>query len=217
MPGQADTSLPNCHKLYVATSGGGKSSALKADLAASKPERLVMWDPEGEHETGVQVGSIAQFTRVLAGATCSGKRYSIAVQVRPSVDEFERFCRAVWAVACSTRPMTVVVEELADVTRNAGKASPAWGELIRRGRKYGVTIYVVTQSPTEISKTVYRNVNALWCGVCETEAERRRMAAHLDIGLEKMRALQPLEYYQKRLGHPASRGKITFSRGLPRL
>lgn len=217
MPGTADTSLPNCHKLYVATSGGGKSSALKADLAASKPHRLVLWDPEGEYKASVRVQSVAALAAMLSGATRSGKRYSVAVQVRPSVDSFERFCRAVWAVACSTRPMSVVVEELADVTRSAGKASPVWGELIRRGRKYATTLHVVTQSPTEISKTVFRNVNAIWCGVCETEAERKRMAAHLDIGLEKMRALQPLEYFEKRLGHPSEKGKITFLKGQPRL
>ena len=155
MPGQADTSLPNCHKLYVATSGGGKSSALKADLSSSKPQRLVLWDPEGEYQAGMRVLSVADFAKFIGPATRSGKRYSVAVQVRPSVESFELFCRAVWAVACSSRPMTVVVEELADVTRGAGKASQAWGELVRRGRKYAVTLRVVTQSPTEISKTVF--------------------------------------------------------------
>lgn len=217
MPGNADTSLPNRHVLYVGTSGSGKSSAVKATLAAGRPSRLVLWDPESEYPAGVRLRTVAKLACALGSATASGKQYSISLGARPCVEGFERFCRAVWAVACSTRPMTVVIEELADVTRSAGKASPAWGELIRRGRKYGVTILAVTQSPTEISKTVYRNVGAKWVGMCETEAERMRMAAELDISRSKMAVMSPLEYYQKSLGKPAISGKIRFIKGQPRL
>lgn len=217
MPGIPDTSLPNRHSLFVATSGGGKSSAVKAILESQNPHRVVFWDPDGEYTARIRARSAGEFAKQLARATKSGKRYRIALECRPTVKNFERFCAAVWAVACSTRPMVVVVEELSDVTPSAGKASQAWGEVIRRSRKFAVTLLCVTQSPTEISKTVYRNVKYKWAGIVETEAERGRMAKELDVSRRAISELSPLHFYQKATGEPARQGHIKFSRGKPTL
>ncbi len=55
------------------------------------------------------------------------------------------------------RKLTVIVEELADVT-TPQKAPESWGVLLRRGRKYGISTYAVTQRIQEIDKTIIGNM-----------------------------------------------------------
>lgn len=214
MSDRVDASLPNRHVLIAGCSGSGKSSYLRALLAADPPARLVAWDPDHDHDMPRRE-RVGDYVRELARAVRSGRRYRLALTCRPTVAAFERWCQAVWAIADARRPITAVVEELSDVSPGAGRASPAFGELVRKGRKYGVRILAVTQSPAEISKTIYRNVGAKVALRQEGEAERRRMAEVLDVPLTTVLALQPLEYLARTGAEPAARGSIAFRGGRP--
>ena len=103
----------------------------------------------------------------------------------------------VFAALDGRYPTEILIEELADVSPSAGKASPKFGELIRRARKYNGRITALTQRGTEISKTVYTQSAEFWIGRQEaTDLPRvSRLAAVTEARLS---AIQPLHYIRKR-------------------
>lgn len=212
MPGRMDSSLPNRHRLMMGTSGSGKSSRIRELMRTEKPRHLIAWDPDEDYEIRHRYRSVAAFIRALKSAIASGRPFQIALTVPPTVERFEQYCRAAWAVADCRRTLTVLCEELADVSPSAGKATPAFGELVRKGRKYGVEVWAVTQSPAEISKTIYRNVGIKWAGMQEDEASVKRISQVLRVPVAEVEGLQPLEYFEKRAGADAERGTLTFSK-----
>jgi len=205
MPGNANTRLKNRHHLIAATSGGGKSAWLKDKVKNAK--RLIVWDPDEEYKA-VRYRTRSEFVRALYAAINSGQGYKLALSVDAIPGNFDWFCRVVWAVADCRRQIVVVAEEIADVTTTA-KALPAWGTLCRRGRKYGLIIYAVTQRPAECDKTIYSQAAYKWVGILENEADRKRLSSLIGASVADLGALNPLEYYLKSPGaNPPKKGVV---------
>lgn len=104
---------------------------------------------------------------------------------------FALWCKCVFAWA----NCVAVAEEIADVTSPA-KAPPAWGRLIRRGRKYGIEIWAVTQRPAEADKTILSNAAVLRTGALGRMADRKAIAAEMDIPVGEIGALVPLDFIE---------------------
>lgn len=201
-----DTSRPNRHAIAVGASGSGKTTWIRQEIKRRKPERLLVWDPDEDHDCH-RLHSRAEFAQALAAAHRQGKRYRLGLVVPPTRANFAWWCRTVWTLADARRPIQLVVEELADVTTVA-KAAPEWGAVCRRGRKYGLDWIAATQRPQECDKTAFNQAATRWCGVLQSDADRKRMAAEIDRPVADLAALQPLEYFHREGPAAASRHKL---------
>ncbi|HKJ87198.1 MAG TPA: hypothetical protein VKA48_01575, partial [Gammaproteobacteria bacterium] len=202
MKQRIDPSLPNNHHVVAGQSGSGKSTWVKRKVR--KARRLLVWDPHYEYPV-TRHRSLAAF---VAAARQSGP-LQIALSVDPTPRNFEKFCEVAELVISADRKTTVVVEELADVT-TPSKASPAWGRLARGARKFGGTIYAITQRPQEADKTIYTQAAYLWVGFLERPKDQKEMADRLAVSVDDVRAIKPGNYLYKGPGKAATSHKITF-------
>lgn len=209
MPRKIDVSLDNKNHLVIGTSGSGKSTWVKQQIRKIKPARLLIWDPDQEYQ-GERVYKLSDLARVLVKK--KNQRYKIAVTVDPNMMNFDFFCRVAFAVLSADKPTMIVIEELADVT-TVSKAPPAWGQLSRRGRKYGGVIFAITQRPAECDKTIYSQAPFKWCGYLENEADQKRVASQMGINIDQVKNLGGLEYLYKTPGPgEPERGKLRINR-----
>lgn len=203
---------PNGHTFYLAMTGGGKSTALKANPDIPKRGgRALIYDPDLDH-WALHTHTLAEFLRHVRAANRSGKSYRIAYTGRQddqkqTVENFERFCRIVWAVLDGTpgREIDVIIEELADVSPGAGRATVEFGRLLRRSRKYGCRLHMTSQRPQEIAKTALSQAGRLFVGLQQTSADRRHLASMIDVPETDLATLKPLEFYVKSGAAPAVR------------
>lgn len=196
LPGKQNATLENRHHLLIGTSGSGKSHTAKAAIA--KAGRVLVWDPDEDYNLP-RLYSLGAFARAVAACIQQGKPLRFALTVDATAGNFEQFCKIITRVMCASRPMVVVVEEVADVV-NSGKASHYWGIVARRGRKYGLTLYAVTQRPAECDKTIYSQTPYKWVGVLENEQDRKRLAGLIGVTVADLAGLHPHEAYYKRPG-----------------
>lgn len=203
---------PNGHTFYLSMTGGGKSTALKANPDIPKRGgRALIYDPDLDH-WALHTHTLADFLRHVRAAARSGKPYRIAYTGRQddqkeTVDNFERFCKIVWAVLDGTpgKEVDVIIEELADVSPGAGRATVEFGRLLRRSRKYGCRLHMTSQRPQEIAKTALSQAGKLFVGTQQTSADRKHLAAMIDVPETELATLQPLEFFIKSGAAPAQR------------
>lgn len=190
--------------LTLVTGASRTGKSLETQARTRRDDPLLVWDPEGQWAA---LGLARQISLAeLLELTHAGPRGRVAYVAAPSPKSFDTFCRIAWAWVRLVR-CTVVVEELADVT-NPGKAPEAWGMLLRRGLKYGANIYATTQAPAESDKTIIRNAGRVLSFRQERAGDRAYMARELDVPLERVASLQPLEYLEKRRGEGITRGRV---------
>lgn len=176
---------------FCGNSGTGKSSKIKEML--KKAPRAIIFDPDDEYGelTGVKRVTTA---KALIELLKSHKNKSLKVAfVAEGVKSFEFWanCAFQWANCVA------VAEEIADVT-TPSKAPPAWGRLIRRGRKYGVLICAVTQRPAEADKTILSNAAVIRTGALGRHADREAIAREMDCKSSVISKLVPLDYIEYR-------------------
>lgn len=198
---KVDTSRQASIVLVTGSSGSGKSAWVKKQIVRAR--RLIIWDIDDEYSekiTGVtRVTDIKELARALKSSQ-NGKFAFVG-----SVADFDLFCRCVFAWgAC-----VCVVEELADVTSPA-KAPPGWGQLVRRGRKYGIAIYAVTQRPSESDKTIVGNCTLIHVCKMSKASDRNYMAKEMDISQAEIDQLKPLEFIEKYQTGEIKRGRLRF-------
>lgn len=192
--------------VVAGSSGSGKSAWVKQQLRQHR--RVLAWDPEAEyaHEPGfVAIASPRALLDTLRKKTTQPGRYCF---VPSSLSRFDWFCRLAFAWSRAA-PCAVVAEETADVT-TPNKAPQWYGTLIRRGRKWGLTLYGVTQRPAESDKTIIGNAHVIHCGRMQRAQDRKYMAAELDVSAERVARLQPLEWIERGPGGEITTGKLKF-------
>lgn len=197
MPNQPQPNQPTLTSrpdgsLYVVTGASrtGKTTWVVKRCASAR--RLLVWDSVGEWGDRFnceRVRSVAELSRVIF------RRARIAFDVPCTPENFSAFCRAAW-IFIRAASGVVVVEELADVT-SPGKAPVFWGELIRKGLRYGPEIYALTQRPSESDKTVMGNASVLHVHQMAREEDARYMARELRCGVEVVDKLAPFEWVER--------------------
>ncbi|MBO9490733.1 hypothetical protein J7384_10210 [Endozoicomonas sp. G2_1] len=186
---KADTSLNAEHVYICGNSGTGKSSHIKEKIA--KAQRVIAFDPDDEY------GELPGFTRVTSASQLvellqAHKNTALKVAfVAEGVKAFE-----FWAnCAFNWRNCVAVAEEIADVT-TPSKAPPAWGRLIRRGRKYGILICAVTQRPAEADKTILCNAAVIRTCALGRDADRQAIAREINAHVSEIAGLKPLDWIE---------------------
>lgn len=195
-----DTSRNADITLVSGSAGSGKSAWTKKQIA--KETRLAIWDIDDEYSEirGVKrITKISEFAKALLNAD-KGKFAFVGNR-----DDFDMFCRCVFAWS----DCTCVTEELSGVT-SPGKAPDGWGELVRRGRKYGIKIIAVTQRPSESDKTIVGNASCIHVGRLARAQDRKYMANEMDVPQADLDALKPLEFIEKFATGEVKTGKVTF-------
>jgi len=189
----------NRHAMAAGCSGSGKSQAIGQKLLPTGyGHRVLLWDPDEDHRA-TRFEDRAAYARAVRHALASGKGFRLAWSGRVDLATFEWWCRVVWAALDGNKTTYVGIEELADVSPSAGKASPAFGELLRKGRKYGAVLIMGTQRGAEVSKTCWTQVKSKWVGQQEA-GDVRRMAREAGVSESDINDLAPLEFWVKPAG-----------------
>lgn len=189
-----DTSRKADIRYVIGSTGAGKSSYVKAEIAADK--RILIFDPDDEYGeipgifSALTPGKLLERLKASKGGPFRGRL------VAGGVDNFEFINSAafVWTNC------TLVAEELADVTKPSW-APPFWGRVIRRGaRKRAIRIFATTQRPAEVDKTIFSQATMIRTGLLGRDADRRSVAAELDVSPAEIAALNELDFleYHKR-------------------
>ncbi|WP_462172010.1 ATP-binding protein [Pseudoalteromonas xiamenensis] len=205
-----DPSLPNENMLIVGASGSGKSAFLREKIDFKQP-RIIAWDPEEDYQLP-RIRSIKAFL-ALAKKTGFGP-IRVAVTVQPNEENFERWAGIVFELCHAAAPMTILADEIADVTR-VSKASPYWGQLCRKVRKYAGRLCAITQRPQEADKTIMNQVEYTWCGALKTQASAKYMAAEMGISVQELQDIKniprkQIQYWIRKGTDATKRETITF-------
>lgn len=190
-----NTSRPNQNTCFIAMSGFGKSQALK-NVVPSRGARVVMWDPDNDHKAN-HYSDRRQFVAALIAACKSGRGFRIAWDGVINLETFEWWCAVVWNILDGNKITEIVIEELADVSETAGKASPMWGQLNRKCRKYGGILRWTTQRSQEVSKTAYSQAAVKYIGYPNDGANLKALSDLVQVSESDLKALQPLEFYRR--------------------
>ncbi len=176
--------------------------------------RLLVWDSAGEFADLHRCRRVATFKELANLVLSTAAPARIAFQpLRVDREYFEVWCRFASIFVRNHHPATVVVEELADVT-SPNKAPAPWGELIRKGLRYGPDIYVLTQRPAESDKTSIGNASVLHVHQCALEIDVKYMAAQLRVPVDQVDSLMPFEFIERdRRTKQLTTGALTRRRG----
>ena len=204
--------LSNNNHIIVGASGSGKSAFLRKNIDFKQP-RIVAWDPDEDFRLP-RVRSLKTFIS-LAKKQGFGK-IRCALTIEPNEENFEQWAQVVFAICHAKAPITVLADEIADVTKVA-KASLHWGQLSRKIRKYGGKLYACTQRPEECDKTIFNQAHVKWVGALGSTAAYKKMAQEMDIPLMQLKNLQNIpqkqvEYWIREGTQPATKQKISFVR-----
>jgi hypothetical protein len=175
--------------VFVGASGSGKSHAIKQALTDARPARLLVCDPDAEY------GKFAKPAATLGEVVTLATAQDFAITFTPSDDralgikQFAFLCALAWVIANDKgRPLTFVVDELAEYV-TASEAPPSWRRLVKRGRKYGVTVFAGSQRPAEIDKTIWSNASLIRAGRLANQPDQLTVARALDIDAKAIGAL----------------------------
>lgn len=183
-------------RAFVGSSGSGKSQAIKDQLAARKPPRLLIFDPQEEYGAyGLRVSRLATVREYLLRAGSAGP---FAIVFRPTeepkamIEQFSAFC----LLAYAARNLTLVCEELSDVTQ-AGWAPAGWSKISRKGRHRGVHVYGATQRPAAVDKHFFGNASVIRSGRLNFEADVKTMANVLGVSDNDIRNLPAWHWIER--------------------
>jgi ABC-type cobalamin/Fe3+-siderophores transport system ATPase subunit len=150
----------------MGSSGGGKSTRLRAIMAKPKRTRTMIWSPKEAKDRYVDMypGSVlcTSMTEVLQILKAAGARGSFHIVFKPplvrKVDEklFHVFCK----MALVTENLAFVAEEIHTVTR-ATWAPDGWSELVMMGRDFKIEIFGLSQRPASMDKDFLGNCSTV--------------------------------------------------------
>jgi len=182
--------------LFVVTGASRTGKTTWVVERVARARRLLVWDSAGEFadlHRCTRVESVFELAQLVKPGQPARR---IAFVMTVTAENFAAFCRLAWVYVKAHADVTVVVEELADVT-TPGKAPAYWGELIRKGLRYGPDIYAITQRPSESDKTVMGNASVLHVHQCALEIDAQYMARQLRVPVEHVDALAPYHWIER--------------------
>jgi hypothetical protein len=185
----------------MGATGSGKSAWIKQQLAALQPDRLLVFDPDGEYSHLAR--PVPTLRELVQGSALPTFRLAFqpTYDNKLAVRQFKAFCQIAW----HRLPCTVVVEELSELVRANGAPAP-WARLVKRGRKHGATVYAAAQRPAEIDKTFWSNATVIRAGSLAFDDDHATMARALNVPRERVAALGKLEFLE--LDRNSSKGVV---------
>lgn len=182
----------------IGASGTGKGLWVKQQLRKLKPARFIAWDFMDEYgEFAPAFASLEALRVAMIDAMKKGRGLRARFVPRGAGEkaqrkEFEVLCDLVYAFG----NCTFVAEELANVT-TPGWAPAAWRKMTTSGRHCGVHIIGCTQTPALVDKTFLGNCTLVHVCAMRMEPHRVYVAQNIDAPVEKLRALQPLQWIER--------------------
>lgn len=189
-------------------SRSGKTAYARKQAGAASPAVAFDIEDQWGHVHGWTRHTSAQAwgAAVLAGQ--GGRHAYVPAGDLPPCFDF--FCRVAFRYADTRGGLTVIAEELADVT-TPGKAPAAWGALVRRGLKRGVTIYAISQRWAEADKTALGNASEFVIFRQSSADDVRYLTKKTRIPGAVIDALAPLEFVRYDAATQThKRGRLTF-------
>ncbi len=179
---------------------------------------LLVWDAVGQWSREGECTGVRTLAQVHAWITSGGGTgrtgycgpISLPDERGRPVPLFPIFCKLAWVWMRMRRGRVLVIEELADVT-SPGKAPAAWGEIVRKGRHEGGSIYALTQRPAESDKTIAGNADVIHTGRLSFPRDRLSLAEYLDVPVSEITALPSLAFIERDMRtRELRRGTLTF-------
>ncbi|MEI8612063.1 helicase HerA domain-containing protein [Enterovibrio norvegicus] len=217
-PKNPNNALSNHHVCVVGMSESGKTSAAKK-LFIERGDQVLIFDPYGDYTEklgGQQVqtfGRLADLAKAVFSARkkTAGFKYAYKPARKTSPDDLNAFCKLAWAAGDGQHKklLKVLLEEVAEHSKSAGKADGYHGEILRVGRKFGIASINLFQRGQEVSKTIFDNCKYACVMMQKTSSSAKYLADKTGIPFEVIDKLEKLEYvYQS--GKTYETGKITF-------
>lgn len=132
----------------------GKTTQVAKETSAAR--RICAWDPEDQWASLPGYTKATSRKQLLDLMQTPGRVRVAYVAGGDLKKEFDFWCGVMMYAARYIAPLTVIAEELADVT-TPSKAPGNWGIVLRRGLKRGMTIYAISQRWAEADKTAIGN------------------------------------------------------------
>ncbi len=190
-----NTSHANENTLYLACSGGGKSQALLNNKSIPKRgARVLLWDIDEDHRA-TRFYTLNDFLKAVISALKTGRGFRIAYSGADTVENFERFCQICWACLDGNKKTYIIIEELADVSPTTTKATPEFGRLLRKGRKFGAVLHITSQRGAEIAKTAYTQCLTKYVGQ-QQGSDILKMSQVANVKPSAISELKPLEFWK---------------------
>lgn len=193
----------------IVVAGASRSGKTVYTLRQVKSEKRVLaYDPEAQWCE--LRGWLKVTTRAQLWALCQ-KPGPLRVAFVPGGDikeAFDFFCAAAYYAGRYCGSLSVVAEELADVT-TASKAPGNWGILLRRGLKRGITIYAISQRWAEADKTAIGNASEYVC-FAQRGDDVGYMSKKTRIPMSTLEALRPLDWVRATALGEITKGRLKF-------
>lgn len=200
----------NDGRLYViaGASRSGKTAWTRQRTRAAR--RVFAWDPEAQWCEMPGWRKATTRAQLLAAAQADGPQRVAYVAGGKLGDEFDFFAAASMYAGRYVEPVHVIAEELADVT-TPSKAPGAWGILLRRGLKRGITIWAISQRWSEADKTAVGNASDFVVFRQSSGDDVRYLSRKTRIAETEINALAPLQYvHMDALTGAIQRGRVKF-------
>lgn len=183
----------------------GKTPWIKQCLARARPARLLVWDPMGEYG---QCGTVFTDRVKLADFLASRAEFAAVYQPGDDIEAypalFDWLCRLAWTLGNLHGDLTLVVDELADVTAPQ-RAPRSWKQISRKGKHRGIAAIAATQRPGEIDCTFLGNCTFVHCSRLNDEAAVTTMKRILGVTYEDVVRLKGLDFIERNMASGAVR------------
>jgi hypothetical protein len=184
----------------IAAPGSGKTLLTKRLLREAGGAPALIWSPK-EHldryapEFGRRVeASAARLQRLVADGESV-----VYVPRRDHAEllelQFSFFC----GLAFAAGNRRVLVEEMALVATSR-TAPPRWTLLVTEGRGRGLALMATTQRPQLCDAALLDAATAIYCGRLNRYGSKKIMADAMDVPIERVRGLAPLQFLHWRAG-----------------
>lgn len=188
-------------------------------MARERPPRLIVWDLLGEWGADVNTAAEPVAIQKLFAAVepvrslselvrlTKNKRFRVAFRpatVPPPAwakkknalqqyraAQFDFVCR----LALNLGSLTYIVEELAFIT-SPSWSPPAWSGVTLTGRHAGLRVIGTSQRPAQIDKNFLGSCTAIHCGRLIYPDDIKAVAAPMQVPIERLRQLKPLEWIE---------------------
>ncbi len=211
-PINSNASLNAKHTIYLAGTGGGKTSAVYHMDLIPKKSQVVIFDPytgyAGHKLKGQRVHGVRTrlaFVKALVLARRRGQPFKLAYIPSKGAceDELEFFASVVWSVGNGrASELHCVIEELATCVGTAGVLRGKAGELLRGGRQFGLVVHTLFQKAQEVPKTVTDQSDIWWIGRVNSIRDARWVSTEREITISDITALVSAKQNKARINKP---------------